>query len=99
MAEIINLLPVLAIAVAMNIGAGLYYNIGSNDMIFSKKKLIMGIVKAFIICGMFVGAAYCFDSTDLSSIGVTPSLIMNTAIILYVGKSMTSLAKILDVKI
>lgn len=99
MAEIINLLPVLAIAVAMNIGAGLYYNIGSNDMIFSKKKLIMGIVKAFIICGMFVGAAYCFDSTDLSSIGVTPPLVMNTAIILYVGKSMTSLAKILDIKI
>lgn len=98
MSEIINLLPVLAVAVAMNIGAGLYYNVGTNEMIFSKKKLITGVIKAFIVCGIFVGAAFCFDSTDLSSIGVKPPLIMNTAIILYVGKSMTSLAKILGVE-
>lgn len=97
MAEIIRTLPILAVAILMNIGAGLYYNIGTKELDFDKMKLINGVVKAFIICCMFVGTAYCFDSTDLSSIGVTPQFIMNSAIVIYVGKSVISLGKILGV--
>ena len=99
MNEIINLLPILTVAILMNIGAGLYYNIGTKDLTFDMKKLVNGIIKAFIICGMFVGTAYCFDSTDLSSIGVTPQIIMNSAIVLYVSKSVISLGKILGVEV
>lgn len=99
MTEILRLLPVLAVAIAMNIGAGLYYNIGSKKMTFNYKVLITGIVKALIIAGMFIGTAYCFEATDLSSIGVTPIFVMMSAITLYVGKALISLGKILGIEV
>lgn len=99
MVEILKLLPVLAVAIAMNIGAGLYYNIGTQKLSFDYKVLITGIVKAVIIAGMFIGTAYCFEATDLSSIGVTPIFVMMSAITLYVGKALVSLGKILGVEI
>ncbi len=97
--EILNLLPVLFIAIAMNIASGLYYNIGTKKLSFTWEKLITGIIKAGIIAGMFVGLAYCFGKTDLSAIGVTPIFVMTSAIILYVGKALLSLGKILGVHI
>ena len=99
MKEILNLLPVLAVAIAMNIGAGLYYNIGTKNLTFNWKTLITGIIKAVIVAGMFIGTAYCFEATDLSSIGVTPVFVMMSAITLYVGKALLSLGKILGVEI
>ena len=76
MQEIVNLLPVLLVSVTMNLLAGLYYNIGTNDIKFDKAILIKGVIKAFIICSMFVGTAYCFEMTDLSAIGIEPKPIM-----------------------
>lgn len=99
MTEILNLLPVLAVAITMNIGAGLYYNIGTKNLTFDWKKLFSGIIKATIIAGMFIGTAYCFEATDLSSIGVTPIFVMMSAITLYVGKALVSLGKILGIEI
>lgn len=97
MVEIIKLLPVLIIAVIMNVAAGTWYNVNISNIVFDKSKLINGIIKAAIICAMFIGTAYCFDATDLSGIGITPIAIMNAAIILYVGKAVMSLSKILGV--
>ena len=99
MTEIIKLLPVLAVAIAMNIGAGLYYSIGTKNLTFDWKKLISGIIKAVIVAGMFIGTAYCFESTDLSSLGVEPMFIMTSAIALYVGKAVVSLGKILGIEV
>ena len=99
MKEIINLLPVLLVAILMNIIAGTYFNICSDNIDFSWKKLASGIVKAVIASGMFLGTAYCFEKTDLSSIGITPSFVMSSAISLYVGKALISLSKILGVDI
>lgn len=99
MKEILNLLPALFVAIAMNISAGLYYNIGTQKLSFEWKKLISGIQKAIIVAGMFIGLAYCFEATDLSSIGVTPVFIMTSAIILYVGKTIVSLQKILGIDV
>ena len=99
MTEIIKLLPVLAVAIVMNIGAGLYYSIGTKNLTFDWKKLISGIIKAGIVAGMFIGTAYCFEATDLSSLGVEPMLIMTSAIALYVGKAVVSLGKILGIEI
>ncbi|WP_373266743.1 hypothetical protein [Hungatella hathewayi] len=99
MNEILNLLPVLAVAIAMNIGAGLYYNIGTKRLSFNWKILFSGIIKAAIVGGMFIGTAYCFEATDLSSIGVTPIFVMMAAITLYVGKAIVSLGKILGIEI
>lgn len=99
MNEILNLLPVLAVAIAMNIGAGLYYNIGTKQLSFNWKILFSGIIKAAIVGGMFIGTAYCFEATDLSSIGVTPIFVMMAAITLYVGKAIVSLGKILGIEI
>lgn len=83
----------------MNIVAGLYYNIGTKKISFDLKILISGIVKAGIIAGMFIATAFCFERADLSSIGITPIFIINSAIILYVSKALVSLAKILGVDI
>ena len=99
MNEILNLSPVLAVAIAMNIGAGLYYNIGTKQLSFDWKILFSGILKAAIVAGMFIGTAYCFEATDLSSIGVTPIFVMMAAITLYVGKALVSLGKILGIEI
>ena len=99
MTEILNLLPVLAVAISMNIGAGLYYNIGTKNLAFNWKVLISGIIKAAIVAGMFIGTAYCFEATDLSSIGVTPIFVMTSAITLYVSKALISLGKILGIEI
>ena len=99
MAEILKLLPVLAVAITMNIGAGLCYNIGTKKLSFSWNLLVSGIIKAIIVAGMFIGTAYCFETIDLSSIGVTPIFIMTSAITLYVGKALNSLGKILGIEI
>lgn len=99
MNEIINLLPVLMVAVLMNICGGLYYNIGTKNLRFSLRTLISGIVKAAIIAEMFVGTAYCFMSTDLSSIGISPVFIMTSAISMYVGKALITLGKILGIEV
>lgn len=99
MKEILNLLPVLSVAVAMNVAAGMYYNIGTKKMSFDYKILLTGIIKSVIVAGLFLGTAYCFDATDLSSIGVTPDFAMSSAIVLYVSKAMISLGKILGLEI
>lgn len=99
MKEILNLLPVLLVSIIMNIGTGLYYNIGTKNLNFNWKTLMFGILKAGIVAGMFVGMAYCFEATDLSSIGITPSFLMMSAITLYVSKAVISLGKILGVEI
>lgn len=99
MKEIVELLPVLLVAVVMNIAAGTYFNIEKENLKFSFKKLVSGIVKAAIVGGMFIGTAYCFEATDLSSVGITPIFVMLSAISLYVGKAVVSLGKILGVEI
>lgn len=99
MTEILNLLPVLCVAIAMNIVAGLYYNIGTRKLTFRWKTLLSGMIKAAIVACMFIGTAYCFETTDLSSIGITPVFVMTSAITLYVSKSLVSLAKILGIEV
>lgn len=99
MKEIIELLPVLLVAVIMNIAAGTYFNIEKENLKFSLKKLTSGIIKAVIVGGMFIGTAYCFEATDLSSVGITPVFVMLSAVSLYVGKAVVSLGKILGVEV
>lgn len=65
----------------------MYYNIGINKVKFDWKVLIIGVVKALIIAGAFIGLGYCFDKMDLTSIGISPETIMSAAIILYVTKA------------
>lgn len=99
MKDIIHLLPVLAVAIIMNIEAGLYYNIGKMKFRFDIKYLMSGIFKAAIITSLFIGTAYCFEATDLSPISDTPLLIIKSAVSLYVGKSLISLGKILGINV
>lgn len=99
MKEIIELLPVLFLAISMHLVTGIYYNIGTKKLHFSFKTFFSGILKAIIVAGIFLGTAYCFEVTDLSSIGVTPIFIMTAAITLYVGKTLVSLGKILGIEV
>lgn len=99
MQEIIKLIPVLGTSIIINIALGLYYKIGTQNTTFDYKILLSGIIKAIIIGGSFVGLAYCFDTIDLTSIGITPLLIMGLAITLYVTKDLENLSKILGVTI
>lgn len=97
MKEMLRLLPILAVAIAMNIAAGTYHNVGQKGFRFNWERLLTGILKAAIVSALFIGTAFCFEMTDLSSIGADPKFIMNAAISLYVGKALISLGRILGV--
>ena len=98
LAAVSSQLIALCIAALVNVLLGLYNNIGVEKYKFDIRKLISGLIKAVIIIVAFIGIAYCFDITDLNSLGLTPDMIVNTAIILYVGKSLQNLTKILGVE-
>lgn len=95
---IISELPALAIVIIINILLGTYYNINLSECKFNIKIFLTGIIKACIIAISFIGIAYCFDTTDIGAIGVSPDLIINSAIVLYMGKSIQNLMKILGVE-
>lgn len=99
MKEIIDLLPILGTAMGLNILFGAYNAFSNDKLTFDKKKLIQGILKAIVIGLGFIGAAYCFEYSDLSSLGITPIMIMNMSIILYVSKFINNLAKVLGVDV
>lgn len=98
LAAVSSQLIALCIAALVNVLLGLYNNIGVERYKFDIRKLINGLIKAVIVIIAFIGIAYCFDITDLNSLGLTPDMIVNTAIILYVGKSLQNLTKILGVE-
>lgn len=95
---VLYLLPALAVAVIINILLGVYNNVGVKNDNFNIKLFISGIIKAIIIACSFIGIAYTFDTIDLSTLGITPDLIVNSAIILYIGKDVQNLIKILGIK-
>jgi len=99
MKEILTYLPVLAIAMAMNILVGTYYQIGLKKVKFNKTIFWSGLLKAGVIGLIFIGLSYCFDCVDLSSIGMTPVMIIHSAILLYTGKVVIALCKVLGVDI
>ena len=99
MNQIITYLPVLAIVMAINIALGMYYQIGKQNFKFDKAKFINGIIKAAILGLSAVGLAYCFDVVDLTSVGITPLLVIQTAIITYSGKDLINFGKILGVTV
>lgn len=98
LATVSSQLIALCIAALVNVLLGIYNNIGVEGYKFDIRKLINGLIKAVIIIVAFIGIAYCFDITDLNSLGLTPDMIVNTAIILYIGKSLQNLTKILGVE-
>jgi len=98
MQNIITYMPVLGVAMVVNILLGLYYKIGVEELKFETKVFINGVIKAIIIALSFFGIAYCFTKTDLSQIGISPETIMLSAIALYVCKALTNLASILGVE-
>lgn len=99
MNQIITYLPVLAIVMAINIALGMYYQIGKQNFKFDKAKFINGIIKAAILGLSAVGLAYCFDVVDLTTVGITPLLVIQTAIITYAGKDLINFGKILGVTV
>ena len=94
-----DLLPVLAVLILTNIGLGMYNKIGKEHIDFDKAKLISGIVKGAIVGFSAIALAFCADKVDLSSIGITPQLILNTAIITYAAKNLNNLAAVLGVQV
>jgi ethanolamine transporter EutH len=99
--EIFDSLKILLIAVVCNILCGAYYNVSVKDIKFDWIKLLNGVIKALIVGIIAVGMSYVFSQmTELTeAIGITPMMIMNSAIILYVGKTLVGLGKILGVNV
>lgn len=95
---ILNYLPVLAVAIVVNIILGLYSSIGSSHNAFDWRKLVNGVLKALCVASAFIGLAYCFDATgtsiDLGVLDINPELIITSSIVLYTGKGLANLAKI-----
>ena len=91
-------LAVLALTMLVNILLGTYDQIGRKNCRFSKKRFLSGLIKALIVGFSFVSLSYCFEATDLSSLGISPDMVMNASLLLYVGKDITALAKTLGVE-
>lgn len=101
MMEIFDSLKILLIAVVCNILCGAYYNVSVKDIKFDWIKLLNGVIKALIVGIIAVGMSYVFGQMPelTEAIGITPMMIMNSAIILYVGKTLVGLGKILGVNV
>ena len=99
--EIFDSLKILLIAVVCNILCGAYYNVSVKDIKFDWIKLLNGVIKALIVGIIAVGMSYVFSQMPelTEAIGITPMMIMNSAIILYVGKTLVGLGKILGVNV
>lgn len=97
LATIYHQLVALCVAAIANILMGMYNNINLENCNFNIKKFFTGVIKAGIIIATFIAVGYCFDVTDLSALGVTPDLVINAAIVLYIGKAMQNLMKVLGV--
>lgn len=99
--EIFDSLKILLIAVVCNILCGAYYNVSVKDIKFDWIKLLNGVIKALIVGIIAVGMSYVFGQMPelTEAIGITPMMIMNSAIILYVGKTLVGLGKILGVNV
>ena len=98
---ILKYLPVLGIAIAINIVLGLYNNIENENQNFDWHKLLFGLIKALCVSIAFIGLAYGFDVTgttiDLGVFDINPEVIMTSAIILYLGKDLQNLTTILGI--
>lgn len=101
MMEIFDSLKILLVAVVCNILCGAYYNVSVKDIKFDWIKLLNGVIKALIVGIIAVGMSYVFGQMPelTEAIGITPMMIMNSAIILYVGKTLVGLGKILGVNV
>ena len=101
MMEIFCSLGILAIAVICNILCGIYYNINIENIKFDFHKLLNGIIKALIVGIVAVGLTFIFNymPTLTEAVGISPMMIMNSAIILYVGKDLVGFGKILGIKV
>ena len=101
LSKIIAFLPYLGVAVATNILLGLYYNLEKIKEVFSWKKLLLGIVKAAIVCEAFIGLALIFDKiagvVDVGIFEVAPDVLLYAAIAVYVGKCIVTLKNIFTV--
>lgn len=99
--EIFDSLKILLMAVVCNILCGAYYNVSVKDIKFDWIKLLNGVIKALIVGIIAVGMSYVFGQMPelTEAIGITPMMIMNSAIILYVGKTLVGLGKILGVNV
>ena len=97
MQDILFSMPVLLVSMGMNILLGLYYQVGIRRAPFQLRRLVDGAAKAGVVGLAFIGLAFCFDRIDLSSLGISPCIIMHSAICLYIGKVAAHLTKILGV--
>ncbi len=91
-------LLVLALAMTVNILLGTFHQVGQKKQRFHRSRFLSGLLKAALVAFSFASLSFCFRTADLSALGITPDMIMNAAILLYTGKDMAALAKILGVE-
>ena len=85
--EVLYLLPVLAVAMAMNTLTGVYQKIGIERVQFDLSVFLNGIAKIAIILICLVGTAYCCEHVEFLELNeFAPNLIIQLAITGYVGK-------------
>lgn len=83
MQHILFSLMLLILAVIANIISGTVYNTIGKGESFEPKKFFTGVLKGTAIAITLMILSFIFMSTDLSSLGVTPELIMNAGMIKY----------------
>ncbi|HZK27048.1 MAG TPA: hypothetical protein VFD00_05890 [Thermoclostridium sp.] len=101
MKEVLHLLPVLAIAMILNIAINTWFNVKVQDFKFDWKILANGAKKALIIGVTYIGLAYIFTEVPslTETLGITPVFIIILAIGTYTYDVVKGLAKVQGIKV
>lgn len=95
MANVLALIPVLAIMMIINVATGVYHKIGIEKIAFDWKIFINGIIKSLIVFGALIGLAYCCDAVDFLELENTPIIMLKSVIVGYGAKVSVTLYNIL----
>lgn len=101
MIEVLHLLPVLAVAMVLNIAINTWFNVKVQDFKFDWKILANGAKKALIIGVTYIGLAYIFIEVPslTETLGITPVFIIILAIGTYTYDVVKGLAKVQGIKV
>lgn len=84
--ECLGYIPLLGIAMVLNIIIGTFNNVSLKKETFKIRILFRGIVKALIVCLASLGLAYIMDNIHVDVSIMTPSSLLEAAVIYYSGK-------------
>jgi predicted membrane channel-forming protein YqfA (hemolysin III family) len=95
MESLLELLPLLALAIGMYVVLGIFKNMAIKRQRFEPAIFGRGVVKALLFLGCVIGLTFIVDNTHIIDESLRPELLLQGALIYYVGKVFYQLKEIL----